>query len=94
MLMFGGIIRQIMPNSIKDDKEDTYVVDVWRLRQNKWKLDGFLNKVKIAALIKQKYSFLAREFWISDKNWQEHFRRLWKRRLRTDKFSDRKSCLE
>ena len=68
MLMFGGIIRQIMPNSIKDDKEDSYVADVWRLRHNKWKLDGFLNKVKIAALVKQKYSILAREFWISDKD--------------------------
>ena len=70
MLMFGGIIREIMPNSrsIKEEKEDIYLADVWRLRHNKWKLDGFLNKVKIAALVKQKYSILAREFWISNKN--------------------------
>jgi hypothetical protein len=43
MLMFGGIFRE----TIKENKEDTYLSDVWRLSNNKWSLDGFLNKVKI-----------------------------------------------
>ena len=43
MLMFGGIFRE----TIKENKEDTYLSDVWRLSDNKWSLDGFLNKVKI-----------------------------------------------
>jgi len=41
MLMLGGIIRQ----SVKEEKDDTYLSDVWRLRNNIWSLDGFLNKV-------------------------------------------------
>jgi hypothetical protein len=42
LLMLGGIIRA----KIREDREDTYLSDVWRLRDNKWSLDGFLNKVK------------------------------------------------
>ena len=43
LLMLGGIIRE----TIKENREDTYLSDVWRLSDNKWSLDGFLNKVKI-----------------------------------------------
>jgi hypothetical protein len=48
MLMLGGIIRE----TISEEGEDTYLSDVWRLSNNKWSLDGFLNKVKFLKIVK------------------------------------------